>query len=58
MGKMSVNVVHKLRREIFNHYTNLSTEYFDAQNSGHLISLITYNVAQVTTATTNSVPLF
>lgn len=21
----------------FNHYTNLSTEYFDAQNSGHLI---------------------
>ena len=58
LAKVSVNVVHKLRREIFNHYTNLSTEYFDAQNSGHLISLITYNVAQVTTATTNSVKTF
>ncbi|NOR81414.1 MAG: lipid A export permease/ATP-binding protein MsbA [Methyloprofundus sp.] len=55
LAKVSVNVVHKLRQEIFNHYTNLSTEYFDAQNSGHLISLITYNVAQVTNATSNSV---
>ena len=58
LAKVSVNVVHKLRQEIFNHYTNLSTEYFDAQNSGHLISLITYNVAQVTNATTDSVKTF
>ena len=58
LAKVSVNVVHKLRQEIFNHYARLSTEYFDAQNSGHLISLITYNVAQVTTATTNSVKIF
>ncbi len=58
LAKVSVNVVHKLRQEIFNHYTNLSTEYFDAQNSGHLISLITYNVAQVTTATSDSVKTF
>ena len=55
LAKVSVNVVHKLRQEIFNHYSKLSTEYFDAQNSGHLISLITYNVAQVTNATSNSV---
>lgn len=58
LAKVSVNVVHKLRQEIFNHYTNLSTEYFDAQNSGHLISLITYNVAQVTNATTDSIKTF
>ncbi|NOQ13651.1 MAG: lipid A export permease/ATP-binding protein MsbA [Methyloprofundus sp.] len=58
LAKVSVNVVHKLRQEIFNHYTKLSTEYFDAQNSGHLISLITFNVAQVTNATTNSVKTF
>ena len=55
LAKVSVNVVHKLRQEIFTHYSNLSTEYFDAQNSGHLISLITYNVTQVTNATSNSV---
>ena len=58
LAKVSVNVVHKLRQEIFNHYTQLSTEYFDAQNSGHLISLITFNVTQVTSATTDSVKTF
>ena len=56
--KVSVNVVHKLRRELFDHYTKLSTEYFDAQNSGHMISLITYNVAEVARAITNSVRIF
>lgn len=58
LAKVSVNVVHKLRQEIFNHYTQLSTEYFDAQNSGHLISLITFNVAQVTNAATDSSKTF
>jgi len=56
--KVSVNVIHKLRKELFNHYTQLSTSYFDAQNSGHLISLITYNVAEVTRAVTDSVRTF
>jgi len=58
LAKVSVSVVHKLRQEIFNHYTQLSIEYFDAQNSGHLISLITYNVAEVTRAVTDSVKIF
>jgi len=56
--KVSVSVVHKLRRELFDHYTKLSTEYFDAQNSGHMISLITYNVAEVARAITDSVRIF
>jgi len=56
--RVSVNVVHKLRSELFNHYTQLSTEYFDAQNSGNLISLITYNVAEVSRAVTDSVRIF
>jgi len=58
LAKVSVNVVNKLRQEIFNHYTKLSIEYFDTQNSGHLISLITYNVAEVTRAVTDSVRTF
>jgi len=56
--KVSVSVVHKLRSELFNHYTQLSTEYFDAHNSGNLISLITYNVAEVARAVTDSVRIF
>lgn len=58
LAKVSVNVVHKLRQDIFNHYTKLSTEYFDSKNSGHLISLITFNVAQVTNAATDSSKTF
>ena len=58
LAKVSVNVIHKLRQELFNHYTKLSIEYFDANNSGHLISLITYNVAEVTRAVTDSVRIF
>jgi len=56
--RVSTSVVHKLRKELFNHYTQLSIEYFDAQNSGHLISLITYNVAEVARAVTDSVRIF
>lgn len=55
LAKVSVNVIHKLRQELFNHYTQLSIEYFDAKNSGHLISLITYNVSEVARAVTDSV---
>lgn len=58
LAKVSVSVVHKLRQEIFNHYTRLSTEYFDKQNSGHLISLITFNVAQVSSAATEASKIF
>ncbi len=58
LAKVSVGVVHKLRRELFDHYTRLSTEYFDAQNSGHLISMITYNVAEVARAITDSSRIF
>jgi len=58
LAKVSVNVIHQLRREIFNHYTRLSAEYFDAQNSGHLISMITYNVAEVARSVTNSLRVF
>jgi len=55
LAKVSVNVIHKLRQKLFNHYTQLSIEYFDAKNSGHLISLITYNVSEVARAVTDSV---
>ncbi|MCS5609124.1 MAG: ABC transporter transmembrane domain-containing protein, partial [Candidatus Poribacteria bacterium] len=55
LARISSNVVHTLRCEIFNHYTILPTAYFDANNSGYMMSRITHNVGEVTTATTNSV---
>jgi subfamily B ATP-binding cassette protein MsbA len=55
LAKVSTNVVHALRCEIFDQYTRLPTAYFDAHNSGYMISRITNNVGQVTQATTDAV---
>lgn len=58
LARIAGNVIHKLRCEIFNHYTQLSAQYFDANNSGYMISRITNNVGEVTRATTSSVRTF
>ncbi|MFI3187149.1 MAG: lipid A export permease/ATP-binding protein MsbA [Methylococcaceae bacterium] len=58
LAKVSTNVVHALRCEIFDQYTRLPTAYFDANNSGYMISRITNNVGQVTQAVTDSVRTF
>jgi len=58
LARISGNVIHKLRCEIFNRYVFLPTEYFDSNNSGHMISRITHNVGEVTRATTDSVRSF
>lgn len=50
VSRMSAHVVHDLRCDIFKHYTRLPVAYFDSHNSGYLISRITNNVQQVTTA--------
>jgi subfamily B ATP-binding cassette protein MsbA len=58
LAKVSTNVVHTLRCDIFNKYTQLPTEYFDSKNSGVLMSLISHNVNEVTQATTDAVRTF
>ncbi len=55
LTKVSLNVIHTLRCEIFNKYTQLPIAYFDENNSGYLIARITHNVGQVAQATTDAV---
>ena len=55
IAKISTSVVHVLRCKIFNHYTCLPTDYYDANNSGYMMSRITHNVGEVTQAATDSV---
>ncbi len=55
VSRVSANVVNDLRCEIFKHYTRLPTVYFDSNNSGYLVSRITNNVQQVTTASLDAV---
>lgn len=52
---VSNNIVHTLRCQLFDRYTLLPSNFFDDNNSGHLISRITYNVQQVTGAATDAI---
>ncbi|WP_322740939.1 lipid A export permease/ATP-binding protein MsbA [Endozoicomonas gorgoniicola] len=55
LAKVGMNIVHDLRCLMFNHMMQLPNEYFDNNNSGHLIARITYNVGMVTTAATDAI---
>ena len=48
------NVVHALRTQLFNKMTVLPSEYYDTESSGRMISRVTYDVEQVTEASTRS----
>lgn len=54
LARVSNNIVHTLRCEVFDHYTILPASYFDNENPGHMISRVTYNVTQVTDAATDA----
>ncbi len=55
LAKVSFGVVHDLRVALFNKLLELPNSYYDSNNSGHLISRITYNVTMVTEAATSSI---
>lgn len=57
LSKVANNVVHTLRVQVFNHMTTLPTPVFDQRNSGHLISIITYNINGVTAAATDALKI-
>ena len=47
-------VIKGLRRDVFSHYLRLPMAYLDAQQSGHLLSKLTYNIELVAEAATNA----
>ena len=57
LAKVGNNVVHTLRVQVFNHMTTLPTPVFDQRNSGHLISIITYNINGVAAAATDALKI-
>lgn len=57
MSRVGLNVVNSLRREIFSHLVYLPKNYFDQKNSGEIISLVIYNIEQVTGSVTNAVKI-
>ncbi len=56
-SRVAFAIVHKLRVQLFNHLTGAPNHYFDHNNSGELMSRITFDVAQVTQAATNALKI-
>jgi subfamily B ATP-binding cassette protein MsbA len=54
LSKVSNSVVHDLRTALFNHLIYLPTRFYDDNNSGHIISRVIFNTAQVTGAATDA----
>jgi len=57
LAKVANNVVHTLRVVVFKHMTTLPTPLVDERNSGHLISIITYNINGVAAAATDALKI-
>ena len=55
LSRVSLGLIHDLRRALFDSLLRLPNTYFDQNNSGHLISRITYNVTMVTGAATDAI---
>ncbi|THF57658.1 lipid A export permease/ATP-binding protein MsbA [Pseudothauera rhizosphaerae] len=55
LARVSLSLVHDLRRALFDGLLKLPNSYFDHHSSGHLISRITYNVTMVTGAATDAI---
>lgn len=54
LAKVSLGVIHCLRKDVFGHITALPQHVFDSRNSGQLISIITYNINGVAGALTDA----
>lgn len=55
LSKVSFSVVKTLRDQMFSHLLLLPNRFYEQHNSGHLISMITYNVEQVAQAITDAI---
>lgn len=49
------NVVNQLRLDLFRHINHMPGSFFSQYNSSQLVSVITYNVEQVTSAASNAI---
>ncbi len=55
MAWVGRSVVMQFRQDIFKHYMSLPAKFYDHHSSGQLLSLITYNTAQVSNACTEAI---
>lgn len=57
IARVGINVVADLRKELFSNLLYLPNRYYDQHNSGEMVSLLVYNIQQVTGSVTNAVKI-
>ncbi len=55
LARVSLGLINDLRQKLFDSLLRLPNAYFDQNNSGHLVSRITYNVTMITGAATDAI---
>lgn len=55
IARVGINVVADLRKELFAHLVYLPNRYYDQHNSGEMVSMLVYNIQQVTGSVTNAI---
>lgn len=55
MGWLGRRVIQQLRRDVFNHFLQLPSRFYDQSSSGVLLSKLTYNTEQVAESISNVV---
>lgn len=55
LARVTLGLVQDLRLQMFNKFFQLPSRYFDDRNSGHMVSLILFNVNMVTGAATDAI---
>lgn len=58
INRVGLNVVNTLRKEVFDNMLYLPRRYYDLGNSGEQISLVIYNIEQVTGSVTRAIKIF
>ena len=58
MARLAFRVVHTLRTEVLERFLRLPLPFYDRNNSGHLISSVTFNVAQISGAVSDALAVF
>ena len=54
ISRASVGVVYDIRQRLFNHTLRMPSDYYDTSSQGHIVSRITFTVAQLRDAGTDA----
>ncbi len=54
MALLAFRIIHRLRTQILQRFLQLPINFYDRNNSGHLISTVTFNVTQISAAVSDA----